>query len=50
MEFELDKRSEVRNVFNKFKLRPGDREFEQSRAILFNIVIDAITVTVTDGP
>ena len=41
MEFELHKRldSEVWNALNRVDVRWGDREFEQGRTTLFNVVI-----------
>ena len=44
MEFELHKRSEVWNTFEKYTVIWADRELEQGRAIFFNVVMDAIFV------
>ena len=41
IEFELHKRSEAWDAFDKLIVIRGDREFEQGRAILFNVVIEA---------
>ena len=41
IEFELHKRLEEWNAFDKSTVRWSDRKFEQGRTILFNVVVEA---------
>ena len=45
-EFELHKRSEVWNAFDKSTVRWVDREFEQGRANLFNVLIEVFVTEI----